>query len=121
MDLYAYLHSLRFFALTSQRFIFHYLSHFSEIQVASGEWMNGSGHHNQHPAAAHNVGGSRHYAPRHNGLGVGQNGGVPPSHLGGVVKGKGGNLYVSATPAELVRRGNVKRSWTISSKSGRLP
>ena len=84
---------------------------FSEIQVASGEWINGGGH----PGAAAAPNAGRHYVPRHNGISV--NGGHPlPNQLGGVVKGKGANLYVSATPAELVRRGNVKRSWTISSE-----
>ena len=88
--------------------------------MASGEWINGGHHHNPHhpsssSAAAPNVG-RHHYVPRHNGLSVGQN---LPNQLGGVVKGKGGNLYVSATPAELVRRGNVKRSWTISSETAK--
>ena len=90
--------------------------------MASGEWING-GHHNPHSsssssAAAPNVG--RHYVPRHNGISVGQNSShLLPNQLGGVVKGKGANLYVSATPAELVRRGNVKRSWTISSETAK--
>ena len=85
--------------------------------MASGEWING-GHHNS--SSAPNVG--RHYAPapRLNGLSAGQNSHLPNPNqqlgLGGVVRGKGANLYVSATPAELVRRGNVKRSWTISSE-----
>ena len=84
--------------------------------MASGEWING-GHQNPHHAsssAAPNVG--RHYAPRHNGLGLGDQNSHMANQLGGVVRGKGANLYVSATPAELVRRGNVKRSWTISSE-----
>ena len=101
------------FSRSPQRLIFHYLSHFSEIQVASGEWINGGGGHAS--AAAPNAG--RHYVPRHNGISVNGGHGHPlPNQLGGVVKGKGANLYVSATPAELVRRGNVKRSWTISSE-----
>ena len=86
--------------------------------MASGEWING-GHHN--PASATAPNGGRHYVhPRHNGISAGHNSHshhLLPNQLGGVVKGKGGNLYVSATPAELVRRGNVKRSWTISSKT----
>ena len=88
---------------------------FSEIQVASGEWINGGGGHPGSAAAPH---AGRNYVPRHNGIGVNGGGqGHPlPHQLGGVVKGKGANLYVSATPAELVRRGNVKRSWTISSE-----
>ena len=86
---------------------------FSEIQVASGEWINGGGHPGS--VAAPNAG--RHYVPRHNGISVNGGHGHPlPNQLGGVVKGKGANLYVTATPAELVRRGNVKRSWTISSE-----
>lgn len=79
---------------------------FSEIQVATGDWMNDGSS----------------YVPRSNGF----NSAVAPSAFSGqVLKGSKGNnlkkgnsnsrLYVSATPAELVRR-NVKRSWTISSK-----